>query len=718
MYLMKRTYLSVLNVVLLAWGLTLCQVHAQPDKFTEKDAAGMNYALYPKSMNQLQWKADEAQFSWVDDQYLLSGRPQDTIVDTLLSLSRLNQWITEINSDSLSRMPFIQWEGQHTARIQVKEQVYRIFFDQQKLQQIALFPKEAQNKRWNPQGDAVAFTVDNNLFLLQNNELIQLTDEPDGVLCGQTVHRNEFGINGGLFWSPDGKKIAYYRMDERMVAIYPIVDVDTPMAELKQERYPMAGMTSHEVKLYVYDIEAEITTSMQTEGPADQYLTSVTWHPDSKSIYIGILNRGQDHLQMVRYEIQNGKKLDLIFEENDEKYVEPQFPLYFLPDGSGQFVWLSERDGYRHAYLYDSKGKLIKQLTKGNWVITNILGFDPKGSQMFFTSTRESPLERHLYKVSIRNQQVEKISRVKGTHRGLLSPDGRYLLDVYSNREQPSMSWLLDTKQRHDRKLAQAENPLSEYQVGEMELFSIPASDGTPLYCRLIKPVDFDPNKKYPVIVYVYGGPHAQLITESWMGGANFYLNSLAQQGYAVFTLDNRGSANRGKAFEQIIHRRLGQIELEDQLQGIEYLKNLPWIDATRIGVDGWSYGGFMSISLKLNYPDVFKVAVAGGPVTDWKWYEIMYGERYMDTPQENPSGYEQSSLINQAQKLEGKLLIIHGDMDPVVVWQHSLRFVKACVKAGKQLDYFVYPGHEHNVRGADRAHLIKKISTYFNEFL
>lgn len=718
MYLMKRTYLSVLNVVLLVWGLTFCQVHAQPNKFTEKDAAGMNYALYPKTMNQLQWKADDTQFSWVDDQYLLSGRPQDTIVDTLLSLSKLNQWITEINSDSLSRMPFIQWEGQHTARIQVKEQVYRIFFDQQKLQQIALFPKEAQNKRWNPQGDAVAFTVDNNLFLLQNNELIQLTDEPDGVLCGQTVHRNEFGINGGLFWSPDGKKIAYYRMDERMVAIYPIVDVDKPMAELKQERYPMAGMTSHEVKLYVYDIEAEVTTSIQTEGPADQYLTSVTWHPDSKSFYIGILNRGQDHLQMVRYEIQNGKKLDLIFEEKDEKYVEPQFPLCFLPDGSGQFVWLSERDGYRHAYLYDSKGKLIKQLTKGNWVITNILGFDPKGSQMFFTSTRESPLERHLYKVSIRNQQVEKISRVRGTHRGLLSPDGRYLLDVYSNREQPSMSWLLDTKQKHDRKLAQAENPLSEYQVGEMELFSIPASDGTPLYCRLIKPVDFDPNKKYPVIVYVYGGPHAQLITESWMGGANFYLNSLAQQGYAVFTLDNRGSANRGKAFEQIIHRRLGQIELEDQLQGIEYLKNLPWIDATRIGVDGWSYGGFMSISLKLNYPDVFKVAVAGGPVTDWKWYEIMYGERYMDTPQENPSGYEQSSLINQAQKLEGKLLIIHGDMDPVVVWQHSLRFVKACVKAGKQLDYFVYPGHEHNVRGADRAHLIKKISTYFNEFL
>jgi len=337
---------------------------------------------------------------------------------------------------------------------------------------------------------------------------------------------------------------------------------------------------------------------------------------------------------------------------------------------------------------------------------------------VFFSSTRESPLETNTYSVDLKSRKLFRHTNQKGTHRSTLSTSGKYLLDTYSSTNVPRESQIISVNGKNNRILFSAANPLLDYMMGTTEIFTLDASDGSPLYCRMIKPADFDPKQKYPVIVYVYGGPHAQMITDSWLAGAGFYLNYLAMKGYIVFTLDNRGSDKRGKAFEQAIHRRLGVIEKEDQMTGIAYLQTLPFVDTDRIGVDGWSYGGFMSINLKLNHPGVFKVATAGGPVTDWKYYEVMYGERYMGHPENNAEGYLQSSLINQAEKLEGKLLIIHGDLDNVVVMQHSLAFIRKCIEAGKQLDFFVYPGHEHNVRGRDRAHLIQKIASYFDENL
>jgi dipeptidyl-peptidase 4 len=327
-------------------------------------------------------------------------------------------------------------------------------------------------------------------------------------------------------------------------------------------------------------------------------------------------------------------------------------------------------------------------------------------------------LEQNAYSLDLKSGRIVRITPQKGVHRTSVSHSGLYALDTYSSSTVPRETHLLSTNGKSIKILRQAENPLKDYKLGETTVFTIEATDGTPLYCRMIKPIDFDPLKKYPVVIYVYGGPHAQMITDSWMYGANFYLNFLAQKGYVVFTLDNRGSDKRGREFEQAIHRNLGKIEAEDQMQGVRYLKSLPFVDAERIGIDGWSYGGFMSVHMKLNYPETFKVAVAGGPVIDWKYYEVMYGERYMDHPESNPEGYEQANLINQVSKLEGKLLLIHGDMDPVVVWQHSLAFLKKCVSEGKLVDYFVYPGYEHNVRGRDRAHLIKKITSYFDENL
>ena len=431
-----------------------------------------------------------------------------------------------------------------------------------------------------------------------------------------------------------------------------------------------------------------------------------------------MLNREQNHLKFNEYSAITGDFIQTIFEDRDEQFVEPQGPAYFLPDNSDQFIWKAQRDGYYHLYLYTISKGTVKQLTRGNFVITDFDGFSKDGSKIYYRSTEVSPLERHFYMMDIRSGEITKITKEHGTHNVVPSANGKYFIDMYSSTDVPYNVDVMDAKGKFMNRLHEAENPLKDYHIGATELGTLKAEDGQTLYTRLIKPYNFDSSKKYPVIVYVYGGPHAQLITDDWLAGAGIYLNYLAQEGFLVFTLDNRGSADRGEAFEQCIHRQCGQLEMRDQMTGINWLKTLPYVDAERIGSDGWSYGGFMSTSLKINYPETFKVSVAGGPVVDWKYYEIMYGERYMDTPEENPEGYELTSLENKTDKLEGKLLMIHCTTDPVVVWQHSLVFVENCIHNGKQLDYFVYPGHDHNVYGMDRAHMITKITQYFKDNL
>ncbi len=705
-------------VFLLMLTCTSLLVSGQDKKLTAADAAWMNPALFPERIQQLKWygKTDYYQYFEKDTLWLTEAKSEKKKV--LLTLNELNTLATKHDFDSLKRFPSINWLDDGSGWFFYQDKLLKLTADFGQLNHLITYPEKAENKTVFEPDLQTAYTINNNLYLAIGNEHIQLTDEPVGVVSGQSVHRNEFGIKDGAFWSKDGKKLAFYQMDERMVTNYPIVDIEQRIATLKNEPYPMAGMKSHEVKLIVYDLDTKTTTVMQTAQPAEQYLTAVSWHPDGEKIYIGILNREQNHLKFNAYKVKDGSFENTLFEEKDPQYVEPQYPAYFLPNNSEQFIWLSEQDGFRHMYLYNTEGKLVKQLTQGDWMITAEPVFDQTGKFIYYNSTAVSPLERHFYKLDLKNGKTAQLTAAAGVHNVSVSKSGKYLIDSYSNTHTARNIILSDGKGKDIRTLLESQNPLKDYQLGKTHMLELEAEDGTTLFARLITPPNLDSTKKYPVIVYVYGGPHAQLITNSWLGGANFYLNYLAQQGYVVFTLDNRGSANRGADFEQIIHRQLGITERQDQLVGINYLKSLPFVDPERIGVDGWSYGGFMSIGLKLHHPDIFKVAVAGGPVTDWKYYEIMYGERYMDSPDENPEGYETASLINKVSQLNGKLLIIHGTSDPVVVWQHSLAFLKASVDEGVLLDYFVYPGHEHNVRGKDRAHLIKKISTYFDENL
>jgi dipeptidyl-peptidase-4 len=545
------------------------------------------------------------------------------------------------------------------------------------------------------------------------------TDGSREIVYGEAVHRNEFGIDDGIFWSPDKSRMAFYRMDQSMVTDYPQVDIFPRIAECKPDKYPMAGETSHKVTVGVYDVATNQTIYLQAGDPTDRYFTNISWSPDSKTIYMFELNRDQNDCRLVSYDAMTGERKAELYRETHEKYVEPQHPIVFLPWDATKFIMQSQRDGYNHLYLYNSDGKLIRQLTKGPWVVMELVGFNTKAKSIIYASNEASPIQRNIFAVNVKNGKRMALDNGRGWHNAQLSPTGRTLLDNYSEPDIPRKIVVTNTETGKSRDLFTAKDPWEGYDVPTYESGSIKAADGqTDLYYRMVKPTGFDPQKKYPTVIYVYGGPHAHNVGASWHYASRSWETYMAQKGYLLFILDNRGSENRGREFEQATFRQLGQIEMADQMKGVEFLKSLPYVDQERMGVHGWSFGGYMTITLMTNHPEVFKVGVAGGPVIDWKWYEVMYGERYMDTPQTNPDGYAKTSLLKKAKDLKGKLQIITGYNDATVVPQHCLSFIAECIKAGTQPDFFVYPGEPHNMRGHQSVHLHERITQYFEDYL
>lgn len=545
------------------------------------------------------------------------------------------------------------------------------------------------------------------------------TDGSKDIVYGQAVHRDEFGIKKGAYFSPSGQLLAYYRMDQSMVEDYPLVDIFTREAKLDAIKYPMAGMTSHKVTVGIYNPKTEQTVWLQAGDPTDRYFTNISWAPDEKTIYMIEMPRSQKKTELVAYDVATGQRKGVLYTETHEKYVHPMHPLTFLPWDSSKFIYQSEKDGYNHLYLFDTKGKELKQITKGEFVVLDLVGFNTKTKSVIIQSNEAHPLHHNYYAVNIDNGKRTLLDNGKGLHRATLSPDGTMLFDRWSEPDVFRKIAVRNTATANATLLQTDASPWQAYNVPEISSGSLTAADGhTKLFYRLVKPVNFDPNKKYPTVVYVYGGPGVRNVDASWNYAARSWEIYMAQKGYVIFVLDNRGSSERGFAFETATYHRLGQEEMKDQMRGVDYLKSLPYVDAERIGVHGWSYGGFMTTSLITNYPDVFKVGVAGGPVIDWKYYEVMYGERYMGTPQENPEGYAQSSLLNKAKDLKGRLQIIIGYNDPVCVPQHSLAFLRACEDAGTQPDFFTYPGQGHNMMGKDMVHLHERITRYFEDYL
>lgn len=708
----RNIFLSILMVY------TLVGLQAQEKTITLEDAVLRQFSnFYPSSIPGLQWINGTETLSWMSDDYsaVLGKSVPDGKTDTLFRASDLNESLglelTMINNPV--------WIDENKLYFRQKNNYYTYDIKEKTGKEWLSIPG-GENMHFSKEAEAFAFTMENNLYIkLKDEEVKPITrfDDPN-IVAGQPMARHEFGINNGIFWSPDGTHLAFYQKDESKVTNYPLLDITTTPATHMEAKYPMAGQDSELASVGVYDLEIDQTLYLNVTGPEDQYLTNLGWGPDGRYIYLAVLNREQNHLKLNMYDAFTGYFVKTIFEEKHDKYVEPEQPVRFIPGSNDQFLWFSERDGFNHLYLYNFTGDVLNQVTKGDWEAQEIVGFDPENKFVYVIGTDPSGLNSILYKAGIYKHSIELLTREKGMHYYEISGNGDYFTDNFSNKETPRKIQVIDAKGNVAEVLHEAENPLEGYAIGEVELKTIKADDGTPLHTRLVKPANFDPSKKYPILVYVYGGPHLQLIANRWQLGTPLWMHYFSNKGYLVFTLDNRGSANRGFDFENIIHRQMGELEIQDQLAGVEYLKTLPYADTDRLAVHGWSYGGFMTASLMLKTPGVFKVGVAGGPVTDWKYYEVMYGERYMDMPQENPEGYEKTSLLNKAANLKGDLLLIHGTADDVVVMQHNLSLVKAFVDAGKQVDFFPYPMHKHNVRGKDRLHLMEKVLGYVEEKL
>lgn len=610
----------------------------------------------------------------------------------------------------------ISWKNQSTFLISDGKKFYEFDLKTKTGKKVAELPDNAENPEYDNSKSNIAFTEKNNLFILKDGQKVQVTHETnEAIVSGQFFARNEFGISKGTFWSPKSNFLAFYQKDQTEVADYPLLDINTTPGSLDNIKYPMAGQKSEKPKVGIYNLVTGKTVFISPRGNSDDYLTNLSWTPDEKYVLIAELNRGQNHMHLNLYDANSGAFVRTLFEEKSDKWVEPEHDAFFPSAKSGNFVWISEKDGFDNLYYYSIDGKLIRQLTQNKFVAKDIIGTNAAGTEIYFNATGPNPTNQLVYKVDLKGKQT-LVTKNDGTHFVAISTDGNSIFDEYSNHTTPSKSLLID-KNGKTTTLLESANKYAGYTIGTSEIKTIKSADGTTdLYTRLIKPSNFDPTKKYPVMVYVYGGPHAQMITNSYLDGANLLMYWMAEQGYLVFTVDNRGSGNRGKAFESVIHRQLGTNEIDDQLKGVEYLKSLPYVDANRLAVHGWSFGGFMTTSLMLRKPDVFKVGVAGGPVTDWKYYEIMYGERYMDTPAENQQGYDDASTLKYVNNLKGKLLLIHGTSDDVVVMQHNYVLMKKLIEAGKQFDFFAYPMHKHNVIGKDRVHLIQKVLDYIIE--
>lgn len=707
-----------LTIVLLA----MCAMVSGQKSFTLHDLLGGGnnaHNLRPKSIYATWWGNVPVETTVEEAKNLQTD-------ETLVSVEQIKGWMNEKLSINGLNLTF-PYADQPIVQTKINSRTIQLDFKSGKVVMDVKLPKEAQNADFNAKSKNTAFTIQGNLYVInQNGEQQQVsfdgsTDGSDNIVYGQSVHRDEFGIFKGTFWSPDGQQLAFYRMDQSMVPSYPQVDIMPRISQSYVDHYPMAGETSHQVKVGIYNVNTKKTVWLELEGAEDDYHTNISWAPDGKTIYVFELNRDQNDMRLVAYSVETGKSLHTVLQECDEKYVEPMHGLVFLPWDTSKAIMQSQRDGYNHLYLLDLKTDKLTQITKGKWVVQEFSGFNTKDKSVVYLGNISDPRRSCVYSTNLKTGKTVLVGEDDGVHGIYLNADGTQVLDYYTSPTVPRSVNLLSTKTGKGKNLLLAADTWEElgYNIPEITSGSIKAADGvTDLYYRMVKPVDFDATKKYPTVVYVYGGPHAHNVQASWHWGLRGWEAYMATKGYLLFILDNRGSEWRGKDFEQATFRQLGEVEMQDQMAGVEYLKSLPYVDADRLGVHGWSFGGFMTTNLMCSYPDVFKVGVAGGPVIDWKYYEVMYGERYMDTPQTNPEGYEKCSLLNKAKNLKGRLQIIYGYNDPTCVPQHTLSFINACINAGVQPDLFTYPGEGHNMRGVKQIHLHERITRYFDDYL
>lgn len=698
------------KIFLLSFVLVSGLSFGQLQKLTLKESVNEVRKFYPEQVIGFQWIPGTNDYSYLKNAtalYISSATSNNVEGKEILTIKELNA----ATGATLNWFSGLEWIDSKTFRVTDGSKYTLYNIETKKGSVYADLGDDAENAEISVKG-VIAFTKENNLYIC-NRSIMSVTNNSDkNIVSGATYARSEFGIKDGIFWSPKGNLLAFAQKDESEVHNYPLLDNSVTPGALKSIKYPMTGQKSEKPKIGIYHVESKKTVFIAPRGAADSYLTNVSWTPDEQFILIAEVNRDQNHMWLNKYSANTGEFIKTLFEEKNDKWIEPEHPAFFPSENSNNFVWISERSGYNNLYYYDIEGKLIKQLTNNKFVVKDILTATKEGKEIIFSSTGESPLNTVYFSVDLKGTQ-KLITKESGTHRLEVSPNGAYFYNQYSSSTVGNIVRILSADGKVQKEILNAKDKLANYAIGTTEIKTIRTADNAVLYTRLIKPRDFDSTKKYPVLVYVYGGPHLQLITNTWLNGASLWMHWMADQGYLVYSVDNRGSAERGFEFESAIHRRLGTIETQDQVAGLEDLKKNSFVDANRIAVHGWSFGGFMTTSLMLKYPEQYNVGVAGGLVTDWKFYEAMYGERYMDTPEQNPDGYKESSLMTHASKLKGDLLLIHGTVDDVVVMQQNFALVQKFVDLGIQVDFFPYPMHPHNVQGKDRLHLMEKVLNY-----
>ncbi len=681
----------------------------QKKSFDLKESVLKQRALSPVRLNNFQWIPDTDQYTVcsADWQSLQQSSVASDKAFELTSVKEINEKL----GTSFAHLAFAKWVSKDVLEVSDGGSVFALYNTTSKTGSIHQVQNGGENVHFHATSKRLAYTIDNNLYV-DGRAVTKNKDK--NIVSGQTYARSEFGITEGIFWSNSGALLAFYQKDESAVHDYPLLDINQTPGAVKFIKYPMAGQASEKPRVGIYNHKTKKTVFISPRSGADSYLTNVAFTPSEKYLLVAEVNRDQNHMWLYLYDLK-GNLVRTLWEEQSDKWVEPEHPAFFPSKTSDNFIWISEKNGFNNLYYVDINGQIIKTVTSNKFVVKDILEASEDGSKIYFSATGANACNTLVYEVDLQGDQ-RLLTNAEGTHRFALAPKGAYYYDGYSSVEVANKEYVMTLNGKMAKLLQDSPDKLAEYNIGSTEIGNIKGKDGSALYYRMIKPADFDPTKKYPVLVYVYGGPHAQMVTNSWLAGANLWMHWLANQGYIVFTLDNRGSGERGFAFESQIHRQLGTVEMEDQLTGVDYLKSLPYIDGERMAVHGWSFGGFMTTSLMLRQAGVFNVGVAGGPVTDWKFYEIMYGERYMDRPEQNPEGYQANSLLNHTKNLKGKLLLIHGTVDDVVVMQHNEALLKSFIENGVQADYFVYPMHPHNVSGKDRAHLMEKVLLYIIE--
>jgi dipeptidyl-peptidase 4 len=594
-------------------------------------------------------------------------------------------------------------------------------------QKIAGFLGQVQEPTFSPDGTKIAYAKANDLYIYditsRNTTRVTSDGVKNKIINGITdwVYEEEFAFVRAFDWSTDSKKLAYIRFDESQVPEFSMNIFHKDLyPSVETFKYPKAGEKNSDVSLHIYDVTSKALKQVNLSNYNDFYIARMKWTNDANVLCAQVLNRHQDNLDLLFID-GNSAVAKVAMNEKDNAYIDVTDNLTFLKDNS--FIWTSEKDGFNHIYLYDKNGKLKNQVTKGKWEVTSYYGFDEKTKSIFYQSTENGSTVRDVYKISLDGKKKVKLSSQVGTNAATFSPDFTYFINSYSSVTTPIVYTLNSSKDGKQVQEIVNNKALSEklkaYNIPTKEFFELTTEKGNKLNAWMIKPKDFDATKKYPVFMYQYSGPGSQEVANNWLDANDYWFISLAQQGYIIACVDGRGTGFKGAAFKKITQKELGKYEVEDQIDAAKVIGNYPYVDKTRIGIFGWSYGGFMASNCILKGADVFKTAIAVAPVTNWRFYDSIYTERYMQTPQENASGYDDNSPINFAKNLKGNFLLIHGTADDNVHVQNSMQMIEALVQANKQFDWAIYPDKNHGIYGGyTRIQLFNKMTNFVKEKL